>query len=325
MRFGLVGFPQAPVQLENIRDVLVDLVSSTVAADDDVFHRSILPANYADRSLFVLDLSAAIRYNSYLLLEVELRQLGLAQLVFPGASHGRLEHIIGVVGAVEEAMRALSRQIERWNRDNKTQRLPEIEGREKFAIRLAALLHDVGHGPFSHAISVDIQKYLQGGLIAEHVKALGDVMDALYKFIDMWFSGQRVTSDLADEAALQELLRDAFILNGLRVEEGSKVGGGLLDLFVAEAILVENKFADTPGDPNKAFPAAGMQGRRYAIALGSQIVIVVGAQKAKRTKFPSKTATVSVRPISAGDVNRVEIRVLLPFGAVVPSREKSQG
>src|ERR1700733_7540775 len=80
------------------------------------------------------------------------RQLGLAQLVFPGASHGRLEHIIGVVGAVEEALRALSRQIERWNRDNRTQQIPEIERREKFAIRLAALLHDIGHGPFSHAI-----------------------------------------------------------------------------------------------------------------------------------------------------------------------------
>jgi hypothetical protein len=176
---------------------------------------------------------------------------------------------------------------------------------------------------FAVQVSVEIQKHLQGGLTAEHMKALGVVLSALYAFVDMWFSGSRSTSELADEAALQALLRDAFVLQKLQVEEGSKVGGGLLDLFVEQAILVENKFKDTASDPQKSFPAAGMQGRRYAIALGSQIVVVVGAQRVQPGKFPSKTETVTVRSIASGDVNRVEIRILLPFGAVVPSREKS--
>ena len=93
------------------------------------------------------------------------RQLGLAQLVFPGANHGRLEHIIGVVGAAEEAMQALSRQIERWNRDNKTQQIPPIQDADRYAIRLAALLHDTGHGPFSHALEpvLEVQSPLGGG------------------------------------------------------------------------------------------------------------------------------------------------------------------
>jgi hypothetical protein len=176
---------------------------------------------------------------------------------------------------------------------------------------------------FAVGVSVEIQKYLQGGLTAEHMKAFGAVMDALYAFVDMWFSGSRVTSLLDDESTLQELVREAFTLKGLRVDEGSKVGGGALDLFVEDAILIENKFSDAATDPEKLFPAAGMQGRRYAIALGSQIVIVVGARRAQPGEFPSKTETVSIRPISSGDVNRVEIRFLLPFGAVVPSREKS--
>jgi HD superfamily phosphohydrolase len=81
-----------------------------------------------------------------------IRQLGLAQLVFPGASHSRLEHIIGVIGAVEEITRALSRQIERWNRDNRDAMIPPITDGQRHALRLAALFHDVGHGPFSHAL-----------------------------------------------------------------------------------------------------------------------------------------------------------------------------
>jgi HD superfamily phosphohydrolase len=80
------------------------------------------------------------------------RQLGLAQLVFPGAGHDRLEHILGVVGAVEECVQSLSRQIDRWNRDHKTVQLPPIRSEDRYALRLAALLHDIGHGPFSHAI-----------------------------------------------------------------------------------------------------------------------------------------------------------------------------
>jgi HD superfamily phosphohydrolase len=80
------------------------------------------------------------------------RQLGLAQLVFPSASYDRLEHTIGVVGPVEETVRALSRQIDRWNRNNKINPLPTIGDEDRYALRLAALFHDIGHGPFSHAL-----------------------------------------------------------------------------------------------------------------------------------------------------------------------------
>jgi HD superfamily phosphohydrolase len=81
-----------------------------------------------------------------------IRQLGLAQPVFPGANHGRFEHIIGVVAAIEEAIRALSRQIGRWNLEHKDHPLPAIEEKDRYALRLAALFHDIGHGPFSHAL-----------------------------------------------------------------------------------------------------------------------------------------------------------------------------
>lgn len=70
------------------------------------------------------------------------RQLGLAHLVYPGATHTRFEH---AVGAYHLARRALALLEERREFD----RLPEDECD---VTRVAALLHDVGHYPFSHAL-----------------------------------------------------------------------------------------------------------------------------------------------------------------------------
>jgi hypothetical protein len=112
-------------------------------------------------------------------------------------------------------------------------------------------------------------------------------------------------------------------MRGLNVEEGSKIGGGKLDLYVENAIMIENKFYSVPSKSGVISPAAGMQGRRYAISLGSQIVIVVTAFKTQPGKYPNKVECISIREISQNDNNRAEINFSLPFGAVVPSHEKS--
>ena len=70
------------------------------------------------------------------------RQLGLAYLVYPGASHSRFEHALG---AYHLARRALA---------NFAERDPSraVDREEALVVRCAALLHDVGHYPFSHAL-----------------------------------------------------------------------------------------------------------------------------------------------------------------------------
>ncbi|HET9134458.1 MAG TPA: HD domain-containing protein [Gemmatimonadales bacterium] len=70
------------------------------------------------------------------------RQLGYAFLVYPGATHSRFEHALG---AYHLARRALAALAERGDLDG----IPE---EERLAVRLAALLHDIGHYPFSHAL-----------------------------------------------------------------------------------------------------------------------------------------------------------------------------
>jgi uncharacterized protein len=63
-----------------------------------------------------------------------IRQLGFAWLVYPGAEHSRFTHSIGVYH--------MSKQI--------LAKLEKLDEYEKRLVKIAALLHDVGHGPFSH-------------------------------------------------------------------------------------------------------------------------------------------------------------------------------
>jgi HD superfamily phosphohydrolase len=71
-----------------------------------------------------------------------IRQLGHAFLVYPGATHTRFEHALG---AYHLTRRALGNLAERGELD----RTPE---EECLAVKLAALLHDIGHYPFSHSL-----------------------------------------------------------------------------------------------------------------------------------------------------------------------------
>ena len=70
------------------------------------------------------------------------RQLGHTFLVYPGATHSRFEHALG---AYHLTRRALVTLDERGD-------LAEVTELERLAVRLAALLHDIGHYPFSHAL-----------------------------------------------------------------------------------------------------------------------------------------------------------------------------
>ena len=67
-----------------------------------------------------------------------IRQLGFSDLVFPGATHSRFAHSVGVYHTARLLTDVIARR--QGKRD------PE---RERVAL-LAALLHDIGHGPFSH-------------------------------------------------------------------------------------------------------------------------------------------------------------------------------
>jgi len=75
-----------------------------------------------------------------------IRQLGLKSLVYPGAVHNRFEHCLGAMhmaGRLFDAIDGKSDVFKKFGPENKKY-FREL-------LRLAGLLHDVGHGPFSHA------------------------------------------------------------------------------------------------------------------------------------------------------------------------------
>ena len=81
------------------------------------------------------------------------RQLGMAHLVYPGAGYDRLEHSRGVVEAAERMIRSLERNagFRRNFGKDRDDTVPQVSDHDVNSIRLAALLHDIGHGAFSHA------------------------------------------------------------------------------------------------------------------------------------------------------------------------------
>jgi hypothetical protein len=98
------------------------------------------------------------------------RQLGHAFLVYPGATHTRFEHGLG---AYHLARQALSRLHDRGE-------LAGIDETECLAVRLAALLHDIGHYPFSHALEeAGLASHELLGARRLHEGSLGEVLRSL--------------------------------------------------------------------------------------------------------------------------------------------------
>jgi HD superfamily phosphohydrolase len=71
-------------------------------------------------------------------------QLGMSHLVYPGALHTRFHHALGAMHLMTQAVATIRRKGH------------EITQEEERAVLIAILLHDIGHGPFSHALEYDI-------------------------------------------------------------------------------------------------------------------------------------------------------------------------
>lgn len=143
-----------------------------------------------------------------------IKQLGLTDLVYPGAVHTRFQHALG-------AMHLMGRVL-----DNLRFKGVEISAREYEAAQLAVLLHDVGHGPFSHALEHSLlpgvkHESISYLLMSTLNEAFGGALDLTLRIFrnsyHRKFFYQLVSSQL-DIDRLDYLNRDCFFSG---VQEGA--------------------------------------------------------------------------------------------------------
>lgn len=83
------------------------------------------------------------------------RQLGLAHLVYPGANYSRFAHSVGACHNAGSLLNAIGRNNE------------PLDERLAQEYRLVALMHDLGHYPFSHAMETVVSNYYAKGLVSK--------------------------------------------------------------------------------------------------------------------------------------------------------------
>lgn len=171
-----------------------------------------------------------------------IRQLGLSFFVYPGAMHSRFLHSIGAMHLMQEAISVLRAKG------------VDITDNECTASMAAILMHDIGHGPFSHVmehtlvegitheeISLMMMKNIQNSesITVEDKNILKLAIDIFQDKYEKHFLHQLISSQL-DVDRLDYLCRDSFFCG---VTEGSVASARILKMMniVDNHLVVEAK------------------------------------------------------------------------------------
>ena len=165
-----------------------------------------------------------------------IQQLGLTNFVYPGALHTRFHHALGAMHLMQLALRTLK------------DKGVLISGAEGEAAQIAILLHDIGHGPLSHALETSIFQdvpheqlslYLMERLNEQFGGRLGLAIEMFQGSYAREFFHQMISSQL-DMDRLDYLNRDSFYTG---VQEGKPGADRLIKMLqvVDERLVLEEK------------------------------------------------------------------------------------
>ncbi len=163
-------------------------------------------------------------------------QMGLSNLVYPGANHTRFHHALG-------CMHLMQKTIEILRSKNVT-----ISEEEKNGVIIAILLHDIGHGAFSHALEHSIVNGISHEEISlKFMKALNEEFGGKLKVAIEIFEGKyprkflhQLISSQLDIDRLDYLKRDSFYTG---VAEGNISSDRLIAMMnvVNDELVIEEK------------------------------------------------------------------------------------
>lgn len=163
-------------------------------------------------------------------------QVGLSYLVYPGAHHTRFHHAIGCMHLMQTAVQTLRAKG------------VEISEDEATGLYIAILLHDIGHGPFSHALEHSIVTGISHEEISlAFMKTLNEEFDGKLSLAIRIFEGKyernfmhQLISSQLDMDRLDYLKRDSFYSG---VAEGNINSERLISMLnvVNDELVLEEK------------------------------------------------------------------------------------
>jgi HD superfamily phosphohydrolase len=149
-----------------------------------------------------------------------IKQLGHAHLVYPGATHTRFDHALGVYHLAGRALaRLAARDV-----------LSNVDALDRLLVPLAGLLHDIGHYPFSHAL-----EELEAGRIPGHHEALSA----------RFLANEEVAGALA-AVAPDAAARIEALIRGASTSPLQGLVSGSLDLDKIEYLKRDARFCGVP-------------------------------------------------------------------------------
>ncbi len=221
-----------------------------------------------------------------------IKQLGLADLVYPGALHTRFHHALGAMHLMGEALKTI--------REKGT----EISAEEFEAAQIAILLHDVGHGPYSHvlentllhgvpheALSVLIMRKLNEHFEGKLTLAIQIFENKYYrKFFNQLVSGQ------LDIDRLDYLNRDSFFTGVSEASIGSERIIKMLHV-VDNELVVEQKGIYSLENFLNARRLMYWQVYLHKTAISAEVMLINIIKRAKEI-FPAQAPSFCQGPLS---------------------------